>query len=216
MSLTVIKKSLRQHYRHLRRELSLEHKTFSSQVVSHIFFNHFVWIPRSRSRDDEPVIKKNDERFIKKNIAVYLAFDGEIDLHYLIEALWQTDHLIFLPALHPHTHELSFVRYCPSTIMKKNQYGILEPENATECISPEDLDVVLMPLVAFDYKGTRLGMGKGYYDKSFAFCRSSPVKPMLVGVAYECQYCETLPANAWDVPLDGIMTEKKFILLGER
>lgn len=195
MSLVAQKKSLREHYRQLRRQISFEQQIIAARALPAIFVkNHF---------------------YQKKNIAVYLANDGEIDLQFLIEALWQTDHLIFLPVLHPHTRELSFVRYCQSTIMKKNQYGILEPENATESISTEKLDVVLMPLVAFDYKGTRLGMGKGYYDKSFAFCRSSSVKPMLLGVAYECQYCETLPANAWDVPLEGIMTEKKFILLGE-
>ncbi|MES2204590.1 MAG: 5-formyltetrahydrofolate cyclo-ligase [Pseudomonadota bacterium] len=240
MSLAATKKSLRQYYRQLRNQLSIKQKKSAAQSVAHLFLKNIL--PHKKNRgflklvlsslrvleaiylhfifsDGLPRSTRNDVpcgTFRKSfNIAVYLAHDGEIDLQYLIEKLWQTECAVFLPVVHADTQQLCFVRYRASTTMKKNQYGIQEPENMTEFILPEALDIVLMPLVAFDHNGARLGMGKGYYDKSFAFCRYPHIKPMLVGVAYQCQYCEMLPVDEWDVPLDGIMTEKKLILLNE-
>lgn len=206
MSFTT-KALLRQHYRHLRHQLSLEQKTFSSQAITNIFFNNFFWISRSMPRDGESGAKKN--------ISVYLAHDGEINLQPLIEALWEKQHNIFLPVLDSMTRQLRFVLYSSVTAMKKNQYGIDEPEDVSTCILPHDLDIVLLPLVAFDNAGTRLGMGKGYYDKSFSFCREKHNKPQLIGVAYECQRCLSLPADEWDVPLDGILTETTLLKFKE-
>ena len=189
------KNSIRNHYRHIRRQIPIEQKLSSAQSIAQLFLKNIL-----------PY---------QKNIAVYLARDGEIDLQFLIEQLWKTECSVFLPVIHADAQQLCFVRYRSSAIMKKNQYNIDEPENIAEFILPEALDIVLMPLVAFDYNGVRLGMGKGYYDKSFSFCRYPHMKPLLVGVAHQCQYCETLPTEEWDVPLDGIVTEKKLILFNE-
>jgi len=67
---------------------------------------------------------------------------------------------------------------------------------------------VLVPLVAFDDAGNRLGMGAGYYDRSFAFRRAAPSPPLLVGVGYEFQRVPALAAQPWDVPLDAVLTER--------
>lgn len=195
MWMTDTKNSLRQHYRHLRRQISLEQQAAAAQSISRLFFKEFS--PR------------------QKNIAVYLAHDNEISLDNLIAELWQTECFVFLPVLDSDGQTLYFVRYCASTVMKKNRYNIAEPDNKSEFILPNELDIVLMPLVAFDNNGVRLGMGKGYYDKSFSFCRYPHDKPQLIGVAYQCQHYEALPTDEWDVPLDGVMTEKKLILLNE-
>jgi 5-formyltetrahydrofolate cyclo-ligase len=74
------------------------------------------------------------------------------------------------------------------------------------------LDVILMPLVAFDGQGNRLGMGAGYYDRTLAFLRHRRHwrKPRIIGLAYEFQRMPALPAEPWDVPLDGIITEAGF------
>ena len=74
-----------------------------------------------------------------------------------------------------------------------------------------DLDLVLVPLVAFDDRGNRLGMGGGYYDQTFAFLsqRQHYRRPTLLGVAYEFQRLVALPVQAWDIPLDGVATEKR-------
>ena len=148
----------------------------------------------------------------RKRVACYLPTDGEMDLSVLIERLWHSKHRVYLPALHG--PRLRFLRYRPDTPLVDNQYGIPEPiaDSAERCI-PSALDTVLMPLVAFDHQGNRLGMGGGYYDRTFAF-KTRPERtrftPALVGVAYEFQAVDELPWQEWDVPLDGIVTEAAY------
>lgn len=192
ISKNISKTSLRLYYRELRRLIPSTEKIISSQALRKIFIQHFD--------------------VSQKNIAVYLAQDGELDLKYLIEKLWENKANIYLPVIDCVTQQLQFAHYSSATIMKKNQYKIDEPADIRSFIAPEKLDIVLMPLVAFDKNGTRLGMGKGFYDKAFEFCRASQHKPKLIGVAYSCQYCDKLPVEIWDVPLDGILTEKELLL----
>jgi len=75
---------------------------------------------------------------------------------------------------------------------------------------PHALDLILLPLVAFDKSGHRLGMGGGYYDRTLAFLAHRRLwrKPHLLGTAYQFQQLETLPTQPWDIPLDGIATEQ--------
>lgn len=88
----------------------------------------------------------------------------------------------------------------------------MEPENTIE-IFPKNLDFVLVPLVGFDLRGHRLGMGGGCFDKTFAFLlEGSSSKPLLIGLGYECQEVADLPKEEWDVSLAGVLTERKFIL----
>lgn len=92
-----------------------------------------------------------------------------------------------------------------------NRFGIDEPDTPLhQTTRSYGLDLVLMPLVAFDIEGNRLGMGKGYYDRTLKFLhlRRHWRKPRLVGIAYELQKFEQLPKQAWDIPLDAIVTEK--------
>ena len=69
-----------------------------------------------------------------------------------------------------------------------------------------DMKLVFMPLVGFDILGGRLGMGGGYYDKTFATRES-----LLVGLAHDCQKVDSLPIESWDVPLDAIATDSLYI-----
>ena len=70
------------------------------------------------------------------------------------------------------------------------------------------LDIVLLPLLAFDDRGNRLGMGGGYYDRLFASRLHRKTKqPLRVGLAFDCQQAERLPMQAWDVPLHAVVTE---------
>ena len=75
--------------------------------------------------------------------------------------------------------------------------------------SARSLDVIFMPLVGFDARGSRVGMGKGYYDRALAFLhhRRTWRRPLLVGLAFACQQVDALPTRAHDVPLDHIVTE---------
>ncbi|MGB5440176.1 MAG: 5-formyltetrahydrofolate cyclo-ligase [Gammaproteobacteria bacterium] len=144
-----------------------------------------------------------------RHIAAYLATDGEIDPMPLIQRLWQLGKRIYLPVLAPFAkNTLWFARFEQGEHLVFNRYGIPEPERR-RLIKPRDLDLVFTPLVAFDRNGHRLGMGAGYYDRSFAFLgnRTRLYKPKLVGLAYEFQKQAALDVNSWDIPLDAIVTE---------
>lgn len=97
--------------------------------------------------------------------------------------------------------------YIPEDIeMEVNRWGIPEPKCAVEFVPPMMLDMVLVPLLAFDLKGNRLGYGKGYYDQFLSMVRPNCPK---IGLAFEFQKVESgLPAEAHDIPLDYIITEE--------
>jgi 5-formyltetrahydrofolate cyclo-ligase len=102
----------------------------------------------------------------------------------------------------------------PKNTVHANRYGIPEPElPEAALIEPDAMDVVLVPLLAFDRHGMRLGTGGGYYDRSFAFLqqRERPTRPLLIGIGYAFQEVEMLVAEAWDVRLDFVATEAELI-----
>ena len=148
-------------------------------------------------------------------IAFYIAQKGEINPNALLQLALQQGKTCYLPALAGSQHnELVMVRYHPDDTLTLNRYGIAEPEqNLKKIINPIQLDLVLVPLVAYDLSGSRLGMGLGYYDRTFAFLnhRKKPHHPLLIGLAYTFQHHDHLPRADWDVPLDWIATEISLI-----
>ncbi|HHW4680884.1 MAG TPA: 5-formyltetrahydrofolate cyclo-ligase [Xylella taiwanensis] len=144
-------------------------------------------------------------------VAGYWAMDGEITLHQ-----WQmrlpAQVRYCLPILAGKT--LRFAPWCPGQPLKPNRYGIPEPDVATDdTLTPEAMVLVVTPLVGFDTQGHRLGMGGGWYDRSFAFRDRQSPPPWLVGVGFATQEVSTLPVEAWDVPVDAICTELSTLLL---
>jgi 5-formyltetrahydrofolate cyclo-ligase len=142
-------------------------------------------------------------------IAAYLASDGEIDPSSLLQTLWSANKRVYLPVLVPFSpQKLWFARCNPDDILAFNRFGIPEPVRR-HLIKPSALDVVLTPLVAFDTAGHRIGMGGGFYDRTFAFLlrRQHWHKPYMLGLAYEFQKQAAIKPNSWDVPLDAIATE---------
>jgi len=153
-----------------------------------------------------------------RHIACYLATQGEIDPHLVIEAAWQQGKTCYLPVLSRDApNSLRFMPYRRTTKLTKNRYGIFEPPyDASQSFTAEQLDLVLAPLVAVDREGNRLGMGKGYYDRTFAFLRqrARPGKPLLIGLAHRFQQLPQIAANPWDVALDGVANETGLTLFG--
>ena len=157
------------------------------------------------------VVLRQDFLAESLHIALYLANDGEIDPGNLITRLQEMGKQCYLPVLADDDGRiLSFVAYQPDTRLIENKYGIPEPEyKKKHAIRPQDLDLVLMPLTGFDEAGRRLGMGGGYYDRTFEFIRMAE-KPLLVGLAHECQKVPEIPAEHWDIPVSGIATNKHY------
>jgi 5-formyltetrahydrofolate cyclo-ligase len=148
-----------------------------------------------------------------RNVATYLAFDGEPDIALLLSAKSNGAKNFFAPIIT--RRDMRFGKVGAGTRMRKNWFGIAEarPEYIAE---PQALDIVLVPLVAFDRVGSRLGMGGGYYDRYFKFLkdRTHFIRPKLFGIAYSCQQVELLPREHWDVPLWGVITEKGVCRVG--
>jgi 5-formyltetrahydrofolate cyclo-ligase len=114
----------------------------------------------------------------------------------------------YLPLVrHDRPSHLYFVEYSQDDQLQPGNFGILEPAfDPQKIIEPNDLDLVLMPLVAFDAHGNRLGTGGGYYDRTFA----QASQPLLIGVAFSCQEVPQIEAQSWDIKLHGVVSEKGF------
>jgi 5-formyltetrahydrofolate cyclo-ligase len=146
-----------------------------------------------------------------RRIAFTMAADGEIDPVLLLAAAQRRDKECYLPVLSPvGAPRLRFKRWRKGEALRTNFYGIAEPRKGRYC-PPRMLSLVLLPLVGFDAAGNRLGMGKGYYDRSFAFKRQSGRRrPVLVGLAHDCQRVDQLQVEAWDLPLNGVVTDRSW------
>jgi len=147
-----------------------------------------------------------------RRIACYLPDDGEIDTRPLIERMWRAGKEVYLPILAwVPRRRLWFARFTPDTELVRNRLGIPEPHVAPrERVSAARLDLILLPLVAFDPSGNRLGRGAGFYDRSLAFLRGRRFlrRPHLFGLAHEFQRVPAVPVDPWDVVLDGVVTDR--------
>lgn len=141
-------------------------------------------------------------------IACYLPFQGEVETQQIMAYCWEHAKACYLPAVQA-DHSMYFLPYDYATPLEINGYGIKQPAVQVEQIKPvEQLDLILMPTVAFDELGNRLGSGAGYYDRMLAFKhQQKQVKPLLLGMAYDFQRVEQLARDPWDVTLDGVITE---------
>ncbi|EWH11506.1 5-formyltetrahydrofolate cyclo-ligase [Catenovulum agarivorans DS-2] len=149
-----------------------------------------------------------------KQFAAYLANDGEVSPHALIEYAWHNSISTYLPVLHPFAKgHLAFLHYHNNSEMQLNKYKIAEPKLNCQSICPtSELELVFLPLVAFDKFANRMGMGGGFYDRTFANKRN--IK--LVGLAHDCQQVDELPIESWDVPLQAIITPSQTIMVSTR
>lgn len=181
------KAPLRQHYRQRRQALSPAQRLAHAEALA-------------TQLSQDPTFQN------AQHIALYQPLPEEIPTEPLFTMAFAAQKTCYVPRIATQG-TLAFIPVTEETTWKPNKYSILEPEPSerTAC-EPQDLDLILMPLVSFDLKGTRLGMGAGFYDKTLAFKRTRK-KPCLMGLAFACQEHPDLPSTATDVPLDAIATE---------
>ena len=141
------------------------------------------------------------------HVAGYWAVGGELPLHR-VQTQLAPGQVWCLPVVQDDA-TLRFAPWRAGDATVANRFGIPEPAvDAPSTLDAAELTVVLVPLVAFDAAGHRVGMGGGYYDRTFAFRHAAAAPPWLVGVGYALQEVADAGAQAWDVRLDAIATER--------
>ncbi|MCB1757041.1 MAG: 5-formyltetrahydrofolate cyclo-ligase [Gammaproteobacteria bacterium] len=142
-----------------------------------------------------------------RRISAYLPIRGEMDAGPALNWARHQHKLTYLPVIHG--DYLRFAPFTEQSIMTTGRFGIAEPRyDESDLLTPDALDLVLAPLVGFDKQLNRLGMGGGFYDRSFAFRAGNKDKPALIGIAHDFQKQARLDAEPWDIPMDVIVTEK--------
>ena len=140
----------------------------------------------------------------------YATFGSEVDTAPLMAAAVASGREIILPRMDG--RNLSLHRHRPGDPLVPNRLGIPEPSPAAPVVTLDAADLVLVPGLAFDRRGHRLGYGGGYYDRML---RTSPHAYRL-GLAYQLQIVETLPALGHDEALDAVVTDADIFLFKRR
>jgi 5-formyltetrahydrofolate cyclo-ligase len=188
------KKQLREHYKTLRAAIPAAQRMKTAEALAQQLLHQTQLLNAKQP----------------KYVAGYWASFGEVPLHVL-QMRMPAENIWCLPVIQS-DKTLKFAPWRPGDTLLSNQYGIPEPDlSPSSLISAENMDIVLMPLLAYTRSGARLGMGGGYYDRSFTFRRGNQHKPLLIGVAYSQQEAAQLPSEAWDVKLDMLVNEHEIL-----
>ena len=143
-----------------------------------------------------------------QRLAVYFAVNGEIGLDPVIDHALAAGKQVYLPNLDQQS--LRFSPYFREQKMRINKFRLPEPDvGDDDMLQPVELDLVLAPLVVFDESRNRIGMGGGFYDRSFSMRKDAAVsQPVLIGVAHDLQKVEQIIPEDWDVRLDMVVTDR--------
>jgi 5-formyltetrahydrofolate cyclo-ligase len=141
-----------------------------------------------------------------KNLVLYASIHNEVDTSLVMHHALTTGKKVFLPVVAD--KHLIFREVTEPSTMRKGAFGILEPHGDTGIMHPEQADLVVIPGVAFDVQGHRVGYGKGYYDKALY---SLEGQGKLIAVCYDFQLVDKIAGEPHDVKVDMIITEKRVL-----
>ena len=184
-----LKKQLRQYYKQIREQLSpAVVTTYSAQIAAQLFA-----LPCWQN---------------SQTVMLYLSFRNEVATAAIYQRGWQLGKTMLIPICQPQNGLMEMSRITSLQQLTYNRYGIGElPAPLQQIVPPEAIDLCLIPGVAFDHQGNRLGFGAGYYDRYLP--RLRPEVPRLA-LAYECQlHPQPLPVEPYDLPMDYILTERQ-------
>lgn len=184
-----MKKQLRQYYRQIREQLSpAAVKSYSAQIASQLFA-----LPCWQN---------------SQTVMLYLSFRNEVATAAIYQEGWRLGKTMLIPICQPQDGLMEMSRITSLTQLTYNRYGIGElPTALQQIVAPETIDLCLIPGVAFDRQGNRLGFGSGYYDRYLPRLRPEALR---LALAYECQlHPQPLPVEPYDLPMDYILTERR-------
>ena len=152
-------------------------------------------------------VLQNGELSQALHVGLYWSFNHEISTQALFQKLRSQGKTLYLPRVKPESREMEFVAISDTGQMFPNVYGVLEPEPHLAPVDRDRLDVILVPGVAFDIRGNRMGWGKGYYDRFL-----TGYAGLILGLAYDFQVLDSIPFEKWDVPVKAIATDKRYMV----
>ena len=180
---------LRRQIRQQRAGLSVDYRNYHQAHIHNLIFNYCSTHQR---------------------IGLYYAMGGEVDLRPLWPLLWQANKETYLPKTTLES-PLLFHRFDQDSVLLPDLYEIPVPKTSNQILKPQALDLVIVPLIAIDSLGNRIGMGGGYYDRSFAFKKQIAITmpPFLLAVGWDFQYIKTTQFDMedWDIPMNAFISE---------
>lgn len=167
----------------------------------------------TRSQWDESIYNKliNSEAYKRANtIFAFVSFKSEVDTHKIIRYALEDGKTICVPRIESKQKGLEIFKIEDFEQLKKGYFGILEPVESCPEADSKELDLILMPGVAFDRQGGRLGYGAAFYDR---FLSKLDKKVDKIALAYHFQILDNIPMDEHDVRIDGVITEEEIILV---
>ena len=152
--------------------------------------------------------EKNKQRYAFDAIMVYLSMNSEVDTWHLVEVLNNQERQIIAPVVDTKSGEL-----IPKQIQDLDEdlvlhrYGMYEPKESYPVFPANQLQLIVVPGIAFDRRGYRLGYGKGFYDRFLSTCPNA----VTIGIAYQFQVVDDTYPQPWDVPVQYIFTENGIV-----
>ena len=195
MDNTAIRESIRSETLKLRENISLsERAERSRKITSHIV----EWIQN----------KKTLEEISFHTIMVYLSMKSEVVTEELIDYLFKQGERVIAPEVDiENTQLIPRLIQNLETDLEKHDYGMLQPKRACPIIPHDQIKLIIVPGIAFDLKGYRLGYGKGFYDRFLPTCLNA----ITIGIAFQVQIVEDTFPQPWDVPVQHIFTENGMV-----
>jgi 5-formyltetrahydrofolate cyclo-ligase len=143
-------------------------------------------------------------------IFTYVSFKSEVDTIKIIDHSLSLGKLICVPKINKHTKSMEVYRIKGFEDLDKGYFGILEPNEDCREVPADNIDLILLPGLAFDRSGTRIGYGRGFYDRYLTKCKAYVPK---IALSYDFQVASKLPSNEFDIKVDAIITNKEIILI---
>lgn len=182
------KKTLRNKILKVRDSLNIKEK----ETMDNRIFNQLI----------------NSELYINaKSIFIYLSFGTEIDTNKIINKALEDKKEVYIPKIYKSDKSMKAIRLSSFKDLKENSMGILEPINDSNFIEKENIDLIIVPGVVFDFKGNRIGYGGGYYDRYLESIKDLGNKVVL---AYDLQIVDFIEPELHDITFDYIITNTKF------
>jgi len=191
----VTKETLREKYLGLRKCYADQHGSWASKAIT-------------RAVRQLPAFRR------AQTVMMYVPFRHEVDTWGLMRAVKSTGRTLVLPKTVPEDRRLILAGVTdPNEQLAVGNYGIMEPVLASvSTLNITEVDLVLVPGLVFDVRGYRVGYGGGYYDRLIA--EASRQKTRFMGLAYDLQVTSLVPTSRYDQCLDGIVTERRVIFVG--